>query len=163
MEVSESFKKSLRAYDSTLDAVLDDRQDCIHIFSCRKGNKIHELSIKRGKSEMWNVLERRILKVLPEKDVWKRFKNADEYDDHLHEKEQALCRQKREKAKAERWGRFKDEINLWKHALAQAQKGIFRGGDPYRTNSIISGHEFTKPAGCGFTKPTEAKKELILP
>ena len=155
MEVSEEFKKSLRAYDSTLDAALDDVQDCVHIFSRRKGNQVHELSIKRGKYETLGTLERRILKVLPEKDVWKRCKNADEYADHLHEKEQALCRQKREKAKAERWSRFKDEINLWKHALAQAQKfGSFKGGDPYKTNSVICGHEFTKP--------TEAKR-LILP
>jgi hypothetical protein len=154
---SEDFLKNLTAYDGTLEAVRDEIQDCIHIFTHRKGVKTHELSVKRGRLEMWPELERRIMKVLPEKDVWKRFKNADAYDDHLHEKEQAYLREKREKAKRERWNKFKDEINLWKHAIWNAQHGRFTKETalPYQSHSITP--------GIDLTKPSEAKKELILP
>ncbi len=125
MKLSKEFTTWLEEYDSALTAWYDSQQDAVHIYSVRQGMKTLEYTGKRQYAETYPELLRRIQKVLPTKDVWKRFGSANAYDDHLMQKEQEHSRKIREEAKAARLAKFKDEQSLWLSAIENMQAGRF--------------------------------------
>lgn len=132
-EVSASFLKRLKEYDSCLGAHFDDVTDSVYIWAVRQGQKIHELTVKREFGENYGELEDRIIHVvLPEKDVWRRFgqdgnlnKAGLKFDDYLHEKEMTRRAQLKKENRSRRLTAMKEHRWEWMAAIKNAQSGRF--------------------------------------
>lgn len=126
MELCGWFLTGLTDYDPSLTAVLDDQEETIHICYQKSGKKSLAYSVKRKYAELYPELQRRILKELPLKDVWKIHGSGKAYDDFLDEEE----RKHRESKQRDFDNRREDLIkeNRWSiaSALENARAGRFR-------------------------------------
>jgi hypothetical protein len=141
-ELSRAFLEGLRDYDDSLEAIYESERDSIVIWSNRKGMKVHELTLRRQFGELYPELERRTLKILPQKDVWKRFGSGKAYDDHLAKEEEEARARAKSAFMSERQSMMKDERLLWEAALWNASHGRFKKGqvlpyNPSRTSVPI--------------------------
>ena len=130
MEITKIFLTRLREIDANLDAVFDDFDDCIQVFARRSGGKlVLEDSFKRKYAESYPELQRRTLHELRDRDIWKRFKSPEEFDDCLFKKqEEAEAKKKRElDSDDDRW--MKENKTKIKAAFWNAQHGRFNPRD----------------------------------
>ena len=125
MELSEWFLAGLRAYDTSLSAVFDDQEDTIHLYYQKSGQRSLAYSVKREFGELYNELQRKILKELPLHDVWKRFGSGKAYDDWLHEEESLNREAAQKKIDHDRMERMKEDKWKIRAALENAKAGRF--------------------------------------
>lgn len=126
MELSEWFLEGLKEYDENLSAIFDEIQDKIHLYYHKSGQKSLAYSVKRETGELYPELQRRILKELPLKDIWRRFGSGKAYDDYLEESAKKARESRQKELDDARLQRMKE--NRWKikSALENARAGRFR-------------------------------------
>lgn len=130
------FYDELHVIDPACDAVYDDHEDAVIVWAKRAGGVLqHELTLHREPGENYGPLGRRTLKKLKECDVWKRFKNADEFDRYLEEKAKNARDVAAKDAKRERLAKIKDEMDFVEAAVWNAQHGRYtkETAQPYET------------------------------
>ena len=125
MELGEWFLSGLKEYDESLSAVYDDIQDEIHLYYSKSGQKSLAYSVEREECETYPELQRRILRELPLKDIWKRFGSGKAYEDHLESEEIRIREEKQRKIDSDRLARMKEDRPLIKAALKNAASGKF--------------------------------------
>ena len=146
--LSSDFLEGLKSYDSHLDAKLDPIEDSVFIWSVRQGVKTHEMTVKRKYAESYNELQSRILKMLPECDVWRKFgKDGNKLDDHLNEVAEKAKQKKHKEAKDKRMAWYKDNMGIVENVIENAREGRITKHQalPYKSKSIQSGIEIKKP------------------
>lgn len=152
-ELSRNFRAKLKAYDPACEAIHDEMQDALIIWSRRQGLQVHELTVKREFGENYEELENRTLKKLEACDVWKRFKDSPNpgkaYDDWLHAEEERLRLERKKEGKARRLAYFKENRWMIEAALENARQGRFRAHEivPYKIPQISRHVEPAKNTG----------------
>lgn len=126
MELGEWFLSGLKEYDESLSAVYDDIQDEIHLYYSKSGQKSLAYSVAREECETYPELQRRIVRELPLKDIWKRYGSGKAYDDFLEEEDRKSREIKQKKIDDDRLARMKEDRPLIKEALKKAASGIFK-------------------------------------
>jgi hypothetical protein len=125
MELSEWFLAGLRDYDQSLSAVFDDQEDTIHLFYSKSGRKSLAYSVRRENAELYPELQRRILRELPLKDVWRRHGSGKAYDDYLEEEDRKRRESAQRKMDDDRLQRMKDSKWSFQAAIENARAGRF--------------------------------------
>jgi len=108
---SHSFVQGLKEYDPCLEAYRDNRNQTIVGWASRHGAKVHEFTIKRQEGETWPELERRVILTLPDGDVWKRFKTANDFDDYLALEVEKADKERLKDVKHNRLEKVKSEVD----------------------------------------------------
>jgi hypothetical protein len=137
-DLSKNFLKELETIDRDLRALYDDREDSIFISALRQGLKVHELTVKRQFAENYDELEHRTLSKLRASDVWNKYGTGKAYDDFLAEEEEKFRDRNKKKAKSEHLAKVKEDRELWRAAIWNAQHGRFtrETAIPYQTASF---------------------------
>lgn len=123
MELSEWFLNGLKECDSSLSAVYDNFDDCIHLHYSKSGRKSLAYSVKRSFGELYPELQRRILKELPIHDIWRRFGSGKAYDDYLYEEDKRRRETAQKKIDDERWEKIKAAKWQIRSAVENARSG----------------------------------------
>jgi len=136
-EADDPFLIRLKQYDKALEAYRSYQPDEIILWATRAGGlKVHELTVSRETGEPWRAAEGRILKLLPEYDVWQRTgQNGKNFDNWLNDKYEDHRRKLRAKNKEERIARLRDDKDFVAAALREAKAGRFTADQvrPYKT------------------------------
>jgi hypothetical protein len=149
-DLSSRFLERLQEVDPCLGAVYDSLTDSIFVNATRQGLKVHELTVKRKFAENYEELENRIINKLKECDVWQKFGTGKAYDDYLHAEEERIRREKKKKTRDERLAWFKDNRELVRAAVWNAQHGRTdaKTALPYQTASFsMSAEKPTEKSG----------------
>jgi len=125
MELGEWFLTGLKEYDESLSAVYDDIQDEIHLYYSKSGAKSLAYSVNRLHAETYPELQRRILRELPLKDVWRRYGSGKAYDDFLYDEEKRMRESEQKRVDSERLSRMKEDRHLIHSAVENAKAGRF--------------------------------------
>lgn len=147
--LSKNFLEKLKEVDPCLGAIYDSQDDAIYVNATRQGQQIHELTVKRQFAENYEELENRTVKKLQECDVWKKFGTGNAYEDYLWAEEERLRKIKKAEVKAKRLSWFKDNRELVKAAVWNAQHGRMDKSTalPYHTASVSMMAEKTDNTG----------------
>lgn len=137
-DLSKKFIERLKEVDPALGAVYDSYTDSIFIHALRDGQKVHELTIKRKFAENYEELENRTLVKLKECDVWQKFGTGKAYDDYLWAEEERIRNENKKKVRSERLQWFKDNREMVRAAIWNAQNGRMTKDTalPYNTASV---------------------------
>ena len=136
--LSKNFLEKLSSVDPNLGAVYDSQDDAIYIHASRQGQKVHEMTVKRQFAENYEELENRTIQKLHEGDVWKKFGTGKAYDDYLDAEEKRIRDEKKKKIRHERMEWFKENRDVVRAALWNAQHGRTNAQTalPYQTASF---------------------------
>lgn len=129
MELGEWFLSGLKEYDESLSAVYDDIQDEIHLYYSKSGQKSLAYSVAREECETYPELQRRIIRELPLKDIWRRFGSGKAYDDFLEDDEKKRREVAQKQIDSERLAKMKEDKWLIRSAIKNAQSGRFSEKD----------------------------------
>lgn len=138
MQLSDWFLAGLKNYDGNLSARYDDYQDEIHLMYFKSGKKSLAYSVKREYAESYPDWQRRILKELPLKDVWKIHGSGKKYDDYLTEQEEKNRAMIQKALDDERMAQLTEN----KHYLKQVMENMKQGKihehecDPYKLQGV---------------------------
>jgi hypothetical protein len=138
MQLSDWFLAGLKNYDGNLSARYDDFQDEIHILYSKSGKKSLAYSVKREHAEYYPDWQRRILRELPLKDVWKRHGSGEKYDDFLEAEETKHRAMVQKALDDERMAGLTENKHYLKQVMENMKQGKIHAHecDPYKLQGV---------------------------
>jgi hypothetical protein len=138
MQLGDWFLAGLKNYDDSLSATYDEVQDEIHLLFSKSGRKSLAYSVKREYAEGYYDLQRRILKELPLKDVWKQHGSYKKYDDFLHDQEWQRRNSIQKALDNNRMSQMKDDKPLLKQIMKNMKEGKVHANEcePYKLQGV---------------------------